>query len=34
MIINERNTLVKADHAGHICEAYYDKDKTWLAALI
>jgi len=26
--------LTKQDHSGHLCEAYYEADKTWFAALI
>ena len=33
-LINEETKLVKADHQGQICEAYYNSEKTWYAALI
>lgn len=33
-LINDGNILNKSQHVGHICEAYYEKDKNWYAALI
>jgi hypothetical protein len=26
--------VIKNSYVGHICEAYYEKDRTWYAALI
>ena len=33
-LINSASTLSKADHCDRVCEAFFETEKTWFAALI
>ena len=33
-LINSRGVLNKLDHSDKVCEAYFESEKTWFAALI
>ena len=33
-LINSKTMLTKLDHSDRVCEAYFESEKTWFAALI
>ena len=33
-LFNDQNTLVKNEHVDRVCEAFFESEKTWFAALI
>ena len=33
-LINSASTLNKAEHCDRVCEAFFESEKTWFAALI
>ena len=33
-LINSCSVLVKVDHCDRVCEAFFETEKTWFAALI
>ena len=33
-LINSKQELVRSTHANTVCEAYFESEKTWFAALI
>lgn len=34
ILVNSRSHLTKLEHADKVCEAYFESEKTWFAALI